>query len=193
MHPDVAAVVEELDAHRTRYDAFCRSLSEEQLNRPVPQSTWIVRDFISHLATIDEPVGEMFRSMREGRDPGIRTADGVKWDVDRWNEDQVIPRRVQSVEEVLEEAATTRAELRKHLVAFTEDDLAKTLKFGGDDKRPPSAVELRAYIRGWCKHDPMHAVDMVRALPEVVTPELEAWFDDPVIRGYQSAMNQGGG
>jgi hypothetical protein len=30
---------------------------------------------------------------------------------------------------------------------------------------------------------------MMRALPERRSPELDAWFDDPIIRGYQAAMN----
>jgi hypothetical protein len=35
----------------------------------------------------------------------------------------------------------------------------------------------------------MHALDMSRALPESMTPEVEAWFADPVVQGYQRAMN----
>lgn len=189
MDPDVAAVVEELDAHRARFEAFCRSLSEEQLNRPVPSSSWVVRDFIAHLATIDVPVGEMFRSMREGGAGRIRTGDDAKWDVDTWNDAEVAARRAKSVDDVLGEAARTRADLTAHLAALTAENIQRMLKFGGDGKRPPSEVRLLDYLRGWNKHDPMHVVDMTRALPEVLTPELEKWFDDPAIRGYQAAMN----
>lgn len=192
MDPDVAKVVDELDAHRTRFEAFCRTLSAEELGRPVPRSTWLVRDFIAHLATIDVPVGEMFRSVRDGQDPGIRNDDGGRWDVDDWNEQKVVPRRDQSVEALLAEAAETRAVLRAHLGALTKTDIDRAIKFGGDGKRPPGQIELRQYLRGWCKHDPMHAVDMMRALPERMTPELKAWFDDPIIRGYQAQMNAGG-
>jgi Mycothiol maleylpyruvate isomerase N-terminal domain len=190
MNKDVAAVMKELDGHRERYIAFCRSLSEEQLGRPVPNSTWVVRDFIAHLATIDGPVGEMFTAMREGGDPGVRTADGVKWDVDSWNDRQVEKRRARPLEEILEEAAASRAVLRETMARFSTEDLGRKLKFGGDGKRGPSEVPLLGYLRGWCKHDPMHAVDMARAMPEVLTPEFKAWIDDPVIAGYQAAMNQ---
>ena len=89
MHPDVELVVKELDDHRVRFEAFCRSLSPEELDRAVPNSSWLVRDFVAHLATIDGPVGEMFASVHRGADPGIRTSDGARWDVDRWNEVQV--------------------------------------------------------------------------------------------------------
>lgn len=189
MHPTVAAVIDELDAHRERFGAFCRSLAEDELSRSVPRSTWLVRDFIAHLATIDGPVGEMFRSVHAGEDPGIRTGDGERFNVDGWNDGRVQERRMRSVEELLEEAAVARAALKVQLSALTAEDLAKALKFQGDSKRRPAEWPLESYLRGWCKHDPMHALDMSRALPEKMTPELEQWFADPVVRGYQRAMN----
>lgn len=189
MHPTVAAVIDELDAHRERFGAFCRSLAEDELSRSVPRSTWLVRDFIAHLATIDRPVGEMFRSVHAGEDPGIRTGDGERFNVDGWNDGRVQERRMRSVEELLEEAAVARAALKVQLSALTAEDLAKALKFQGDSKRRPAEWPLESYLRGWCKHDPMHALDMSRALPEKMTPELEQWFADPVVRGYQRAMN----
>ena len=189
MHPTVAAVIDELDAHRERFGAFCRSLAEDELSRSVPRSTWLVRDFIAHLATIDGPVGEMFRSVHAGEDPGIRTGDGERFNVDGWNDGRVQERRMRSVEELLEEAAVARAALKAHLSTLTAEDLAKALKFQGDSKRRPAEWPLESYLRGWCKHDPMHALDMSRALPEKMTPELEQWFADPVVRGYQQAMN----
>lgn len=188
-HPTVSAVIDELEAHRTRFEDYCRSLSDDQLVRPVPRSTWLVRDFIAHLATIDEPVGEMFRTVHQGRDPGLRSADGARWEVDRWNEDRIQERRHMSVDELLDEAAQARTDLLGHLSALDDADLAKSLKFQGDARRPPAEWPLGAYLRGWCKHDPMHALDMSRALPEAMTPEVEAWFADPVVQGYQRAMN----
>ena len=189
MHATVAAVVEELDAHRSKFEEFCRSLSEEQLNRPVPRSTWLVRDFIAHLATIDGPVGEMFRTVHAGEDPGIRDPDGRRFNVDDWNEERIQERRHRSVDDLLLEAASGRAQLRTHLMALDGDDLAKSLKFQGDSRRPPSEWPLEGYLRGWCKHDPMHALDMSRALPDAITPALEEWFADPVVQGYQRVMN----
>jgi hypothetical protein len=189
MHPDVEAVLQELDGHRVRFEAFCRSLSEEELERPVPRSDWLVRDFISHLATCDGPVGEMFRTVREGGEPGIRGSDGERWDVDRWNEEQVRERRTRPLRDILGEAAASRTTLRRTLASLTEGDVSTKIKFQGDARRPAAEFELRQYLRGWCKHDVMHALDMSRALPEKVTPTLQAWFDDPVVAGYQTAMN----
>ncbi len=186
MNHDVAEVLAELDAHRARFEAFCRSLSEEQLARPVPRSTWEVKDFISHLATIDEPITEMFRFYHTG----VRGNSAPLADVDTWNETQVQERRTWNVDRIFAGATEQRAELRAALSELTAEDIAKPMKFGGDSKRGSSEFPLALFIRGWNKHDPMHAMDMVRALPEVVTPELEAWFDHPAIANYQAAMNQ---
>lgn len=185
----VLEVIEELDGHRAKFEAFCRLLSRGELERPVPNSTWQVRDFIAHLATIDVPVGGMFRSMHIGEDPGIRNPDGGRFDVDNWNDLQVEERRTHDLETVLSEAAKTRADLKAQMYVLTDQDLARTLKFGGDSKRPASEIPFGSYLRGWCKHDPMHAMDMSRALPERQA-ELAAWFDDPIIQGYQNAMNR---
>lgn len=187
----VLEVVEELDRHRERFETFCRSLTPAELDRPVPRSSWQVRDFIAHLATIDGPVSQMFRSMHAGEDTGIRNADGGKFEVDPWNDRQVEQRRALGVEVLLAEARATRESLRAGLLALDDVDLARTLKFAGDSKRAPAEVPLGTYLRGWCKHDPMHAMDMARALPDRL-PALASWFDDPVIQGYQRAMNREG-
>lgn len=189
MNPDVEAVLAELDGHRMQFTVLCRSLSEEELGRPVPGSTWLVRDFIAHLATIDGPVDEMFRTVHKGGDAGIRAGDGERFDVDRWNEARVQERRQLSVDEMLMEAATVRTQLRGTLASLTEEDITKTIKFQGDARRPPADIELRTYLRGWCKHDVMHAADMMRALPDRMTPRRDHWFDDPVVKAYLNAMN----
>lgn len=191
MHTDVAAVITELDAHRERFEGLCRSLTTAELALGVPRSTWLVRDFIAHLATIDDPVREMFRAMEEGSEQGIGRADaeGEPWDVDRWNEGRVQERRTRTVDELLAEAAQSRGRIREQMAQFSDAGLGRVLKFGGDGKRPPGEVPMLAYLRGWCKHDPMHALDMLRAMPERVTPDIERWFEDPVIAGYQRAMN----
>lgn len=191
MHPTVVEVIAELDSHRERFAAFCRALSAEELARPVPQSTWLVRDFIAHLATIDEPVGEMFRAVHAGEDAGIRTGDGQRFDVDLWNEHRIQERRALTVEALLAEASESRASLKVHLAALSADDLQKKLKFQGDARRPAAEWPLESYLRGWCKHDPMHALDMSRALSPERTPDLQDWFADPVVQGYQRAMNPG--
>ena len=188
-HPDVKRVLTELDSHRVKFEAFCRSLTPDELDDPVANSTWFVRDFIAHLATIDGPVMRMFEGVHSGNSKGFTGEDGRGINIDAWNEEQVVPRRAFSLEDVLGEAAVSRDAIRRVMRTFTNVDLAYEFRFGGDSKRPASQVTLKNYLRGWCKHDPMHVVDMLRGLPGRDTPEIHAWVSDPIIAGYQKAMN----
>ena len=149
-----------------------------------------MKDYIAHLATIDGPVGEMFKTVHEGGEPGIRGSDGERRDVDSWHEACVQERCGKTVDELIEEAARARVVLRGHLARLTPEDLARTIKFAGDARRPASEIPLLQYLKGWCKHDVMHAVDMLRAIPEKRSPRMEHWFDDPIVRGYQAQMNR---
>lgn len=192
MTPEIEAIGRDLDAHRAKFEAFCRSLSEEELDRPVPDSTWLVRDFIAHLATIDGPVRVMFESMtgdRAAASTAPETSSGERWDVDRWNDARVAARRTKTVDEIFEEAGHERARMHEALGALSEADLDKTMHFGGDSKRPASEIRLGDYIGGWAKHDLIHVADMLRALPGRDTPDVRAWLDDPAVAGYQRMMN----
>ena len=67
--------------NRERFEAFCRSLSDEELERPVPDSTYRVKDFASHLATLDTELVRWFEAVRQGRsDEATRSADGSPFD-----------------------------------------------------------------------------------------------------------------
>lgn len=192
MTPEIDEVVRDLDAHRAKFEAFCRSLSEDELDRAVPESTWLVRDFIAHLATIDGPVRQMFEGMTGDRPGGTsspETAAGERWDVDRWNDARVAARRTNTVDEIFEEAAKERDRMHEALAAFSAADLDKTMHFGGDNKRAAADIRLGDYVRGWAKHDVIHVADMLRALPGRDTPEVRAWLDDPAVAGYQRMMN----
>jgi hypothetical protein len=193
MTPEIQEVVRDLDGHRAKFEAFCRSLSEEELDREVPNSHWLVRDFIAHLATIDGPVRVMFESMTGEQPAGTSTPDtssGERWDVDRWNDSRVAARRTKTVDEIFAEAAQERARMHEALARLSEADLDKTMHFGGDNKRAAADIRLGDYIRGWAKHDVIHVADMLRALPERDTPEVQAWLDDPAVTGYQRMMNR---
>ena len=194
--PAIAPIVRELDLHRARFYEFCRSLDERQLARPVPGSTWIVRDFISHLATIDGPVMVMFRRLQgERAEPArpesepSRGEERERFDVDRWNDARVAQRRDWALDRIFLEAEESRAQMRDVLAGFTAAHLDQPFEFGGDSKRKPTTITIGQYLRGWCKHDVIHAVDMMRGLPDRPTRDLDDWFDDPMVRGYQQQMN----
>jgi hypothetical protein len=179
-------VIEMIVAHRERFEAFCRSLSEEELSRPVPDSTWVVKDFVSHLATLDPGIAVSIESAVSGRPE----TSGPMSDLDAYNEGLVTERREWPLERILEEARANRAKLIAVLEGLTEEEVGRTVHFMGDAKRSPADLPLKVFLLGWARHDPIHAVDMLRALPERQgDAELAAWTDDPVIKGYQIAMS----
>jgi hypothetical protein len=191
--PDVQRVVDTIVSERDRFERFSRSLSAEELARPVPRSTWVVQDFISHLATIDGPVAGWFTSIMAGAAAPTLGADGERWSVDRFNDAAVAARRDRSVEKILAEAARERAAMIEVLDRLSEDDIARTIHFGGDSKRPPSDIVLGRYLQGWARHDVIHVADMLRALPERRSdPLIVAWLAEPAVQtlvaNYERAM-----
>jgi DinB superfamily len=178
----VAAIVREIEEHRTRFEDFCRSLSDEELDRLVPPDReWQVKDYISHLATIDQGVQPWFEALAQGKEtPRAGTEGQERFDVDRWNQGQIERRREHDVEQILAEGARHREMLKATMNAFQEATLESVFHFPGDAKRPPMDIPFGMYLRGWAKHDPMHAHDMLRALPERA--------DDPGLRDWLACL-----
>jgi len=187
----VAGIIDSIRGHRAKFERFCRSLSEEEMARPVPDNTWVVKDFVSHLATLDSELARTFEAAAAGRpeDAG-RNADGTPFDLDGFNDAQVAGRRERPLERILEEAADNRAALIETLERLTDEDISRVMHFQGDAKRSPAQLPLKAFLMGWSLHDPIHVADMLKALPQRADdPELAAWLSHPVIQGYQQAMS----
>ena len=52
-------------------------------------------------------------------------------------------------------------------------------------------LPLKLFLAGWSQHDPIHAADMLKALPELRDdPEIKGWIENPFVAGYQAAMNR---
>ena len=195
MSQRIEAIIDEIEAHRERFEAWCRGLTEEELMRPVPGSTWVVKDFISHLATIDTTVSDWFGTLAANGDgaPARPEGNAGRFNIDTWNDAQVAKRRDRSLDEIFDEARQTRERIVDRLRAFDDAALDREIAFGGDSKRGPTTIRLGQYLRGWAKHDPIHVNDMIRALPEHrQDPEVTAWLDDaeigPLARGYAKQM-----
>ena len=193
MVPRVQAVVDTIADQRRRFERFCRSLSDEELARPVPGSDWTVKDFISHVATLDGPYAGWFAALAGPGTPGGLHRGSLHFDVDEFNREAVAQRRGRSVEELLVEAAQARAALIAELMRLTDAQLDATSRFGGDRKRPPVHMSLARFLQGWTRHDAIHVADMLKALPERrAHPELHAWLQQPEIAAsigaYQQAM-----
>jgi len=91
MVPRVRALVDSLVGERARLERFARSLTEEELTRAVPGSSWTVKDFIAHLSMLDAAYIGWFVSL--AGDPGHGNHRGSPgFDVDRFNESATINR-----------------------------------------------------------------------------------------------------
>ena len=172
MNDRLTAIVDSADRNRAQFELFCRSLSEEQLHRPIPESHWRVKDYIAHLASIDVWVGgAWFESMASGTPFIPRGDDGSPFDIDRWNDARVKERHDASLDALFAEAAQTRAALYSTFPRFSEETLASRFVFR---KKEISFLE---YLGAWTLHDPAHAMDMLKALPEErADPGLQAWL-----------------
>jgi uncharacterized damage-inducible protein DinB len=184
-------LVNSISSHRQKFEAFCRSLSAEELDRPVPDTTWTVRDFISHLATLDPEIGRWLAGVKRGElDAAARGADGERFDIDKWNDAIVAERHDWTLDQIFEEAARNRAALIATLETLLDADIDQTVHFAGDNKRGPGDVPLKLFLFGWARHDPIHVADMLKALPERQgDAQLQAWLDDPAVKWYQDAMS----
>ncbi len=158
-------VIQSIREHRQKFERFSRSLSEEELGQPVPGSTWVVKDFVSHLATLDTEMARSFEAAAGGRpEEASRTAEGLPFDLDAFNDARVAERQQWPLERILEEASGNRAALIETLERLTDEDIAQVIHFRGDAKRSPADLPLRAFLLGWARHDPIHAADMLKAL-----------------------------
>jgi hypothetical protein len=191
----IDAIVATIITNRRRFEAFCYSLSEEELNRTVPNSTWVVRDFAAHLGTLDRAIVGWLRALAAGSDSldSTRNEDGSEFDVDAFNDAHVLERRAWPLARVFEEAAANRRELIDALRALTDQQIDRPMRFSGDAKRRPGDLPLKTFLVGWAQHDPIHVADMLKALPErAADPELRRWLDNPFVAGYQAIMNRAG-
>ena len=182
--------IDTIKNERRRFETFCRSLSDEELARPVPDSTWIVRDFIPHLGTLDTELIRWFEGVANGVPDAIeRDADGRRFKLDAWNDRTVAERRQWTLDEIFAEAAANRERLIVTLERLTDEQTDTVARMGGDSKRPPADVPLKLFLAGWAHHDAVHVADMLKALPERADdPEIRAWLDHPAVIWYQKTM-----
>jgi hypothetical protein len=177
--------------HRQQFDAFCVSLSEEELARPVPDSTWTVKDFIIHLSQFDEVIAQWMEALKTGRveAPG-RNPDGSTFDVDAYNNARVAERHEWPLDRILAEGAENRAKLAVVMEELEDAHIEQTVQFPGDNKRDPAQVQFKLFLTGLARHDPIHVADMLKALPErAADPAIAAWMDDRAVKWYQNAMS----
>ena len=192
----IRGVIDAIVRNRRKFETFCYSLSDAQLGRRVPDSTWLVRDFAAHLGTLDTALMRWFGAVPAtagGAPTQAVGEDGTLLDVDAFNDAQVAERRSWPLDRIFAEASDNRAKLIELLSSLTQEQFDSPMHFGGDAKRPAGDLPLGTFLAGWAQHDPIHVADMVKALPELQTDEeLAAWLNSPFVRGYQALMNRPG-
>lgn len=181
-------VIDQLIENRTKFEEFCLSLSDEELDRPVPDSTWLVRDFASHLATLDPAMQQLFEATARGE--RLTAPDGGKFDVDAHNEPLVVARRGWTMKQVFDDGRPGRVTLIDALRKITDEQTKGMMWFEADAKRKAGEIPFGLFLAGWAWHDPIHLADMLRGLPERASDAgLKAWIENPFVGGYQKAMN----
>jgi Mycothiol maleylpyruvate isomerase N-terminal domain len=181
------------ESNRERFIEFCRSLSDEQLQRPVPNSTYTVKDFVSHLGTLDPLLAEQFDALASGNNEplGRRVgADGQPFDIDKYNDAVVAERHDWSLDAILDEAAKNREVFLASLAKLEDAQIEQTMRFTGDNKRPAADIPYKLFLSGLTRHDPIHVADMVKALPERGEDSaIKEWINDTVVQWYQTTMS----
>jgi hypothetical protein len=166
-----ATFITDARRHRQKFEALCLSLNVAELARPVTRSVWTVKGYIAHLATIDVVVTGWFQTLVDAMAAGQdQQAAGEKahagFDVDRWNEAEVAARDGWTLERIVAEMRHNRAALEAAVMKFTPEVMDGELFFPGDRDRPPATIKVADYLVGLAWHDPIHTIDMLRALPE---------------------------
>ena len=173
------AIIDEQARHRSAFEAFCRSLSPDELAAPVPGAPWTVHGYIAHLATIDSLISRFLARIVGLSDvPPPEVPPPVPFDIDEWNEAIVPLRASTSLDDLLNEAARHRANYVRVLEALPDPQLDVMVPFGGDRKAidlPVTQVRLEDLLWAIALHDPNHTQDILRALP-AREPDARAWL-----------------
>lgn len=184
MDQAAAALLEELEANRAMFGALCRACSEEWLARPLPGGRWTVGDHIAHIGSYDQ-LAVHHLSPPAARDSLMEGAAALA--TDAWNEIEVQRRAGMGRATLLAEMAERRAESLRLLGGLAAADLQRDVYFPGDAQRTAGTVPLRLWLQRWSKHDMLHALAMLRAIPELEAhPDFQAWLaDDPLLEAVE--------
>ena len=177
-------IIDQAEDERRRFVEWVRSVPDAAWPNMSPDGTWQARDYVAHLAAIDPLLTAWFRSVQQ---PASAGGGAGSFSIDDWNEEQIVARRGQSIEALLEEMTAHRIELNAALAGFTDGQLDREIHFGGDNKRSPRDLPFVLFLRGWAYHDRWHMEDARRA----IAGEPEQPFGDQAFE--QAMQGQAGG
>lgn len=155
-------IIDRAAQERARYIEWVRSVPESGWRNMSPDGTWQAKDYVAHLASIDPLLTAYFRTFQ--RDASTAGGAGRSFDINDWNEEQILARRERTIDELLAEMTKHRVDLNAALADFTDAQLDTTFHFAGDGKRAPRDMAIVEFLRDWVFHDPWHTEDARRAL-----------------------------
>ncbi|MGH2634203.1 MAG: DinB family protein [Tepidiformaceae bacterium] len=180
MNPRARLVIDELARHRVQFESVVRSLSATELGTAVPGTPWSVQDYVAHLCTIDALIASGFGGMVGVTVPPPDVPVPQPFDIDDWNEEAVRQRRGATVDQLLDEAASHRANIVEMVGKMTDAHLDMVIPYGGDRKAlgiPATPVRFGGLLWGIAIHDPTHTGDILRALPaRAAEPAVAEWL-----------------
>lgn len=185
MNPRTQLILDELARHRTQFEVFCRSLSTDELETAVPDTPWTVKDYIAHLSTVDGVIAAGFQRLSGGSfAPDMDIPAGDPFDIDDWNAAAIEARKGRSVEELLSEASSHRANMVRAFEALDESHLDMEIPYGmrRASGLPDAPVPLREILWAISLHDPTHTADILRALPQK--------SDEPLVREWLASTSR---
>jgi len=118
-----AGLADKLKSEGEKYTAFFAGLTDDQWKLEVytEGATWTFRNVLAHLVTAERAFVKLFEQIRQGG-PGV--ADDFS--IDRYNARQQEKTKELSLQEILEQYKTVRAEMVAWVSSLTEADLQKT-------------------------------------------------------------------
>lgn len=169
-----------MERHRHQFEPFVRSLSQEELATPVPDTPWTVKDYVAHLCTIDGLIATGFQAFAgQSSAPPMDIPVETPFDIDDWNQAAVEARADASIDELLDEGARHRADMEQVFAAVGDEQLEIQVPYGTRRASglPDTPVALREILWAISLHDPTHTQDILRALPgRANEPWVKEWL-----------------
>ncbi len=156
-------VIDKMADERQRFVEWVRSVPDDKWSNMAERGMWQARDYIAHLASIDSLLTGLARIFQSGGEIGTGP-DGRRFDIDEWNEGQILERRGRAIDELLADMEKHRVDLAAAIADFTEEQLDRTFHFGGDKSRSPRDVQVGQFLNGLVYHDRWHMEDARRAI-----------------------------
>ncbi len=170
-------VIDKMADERRRFVEWVWSVPDDRWPNMAQGGIWQARDYVAHLASIDPLLTGLTRIFQSGGEIGAGP-DGRRFDIDEWNEGQILGLRSRSIESLIADMERHRVDLAAAIADFTDEQLERTFHFGGDKSRSPRDVQVGQFLNGLAYHDRWHMEDARRAIEgEAEQPFGDAAFE----------------